>query len=148
MSATYELFTRWREARGLNSDNAGALALGVTRGAVSLWKKGRNADADQVERMALDLNEDPDPWLALTMVEKTTGEASRAWLRSAKRLGAAAAMVLATGVAAWAPLPAAASDGMEASRTMHYANLRRLLAGLIEWLARSRHGHPAALLPV
>lgn len=92
MSMTYRLFSLWKEHRRIPSDNAGAIALGVTRGAVSLWKQGRNAEADVIERMARDLGEDPARWAALVMAEQTKGEASRAWTRIARQLGAAAAV--------------------------------------------------------
>ena len=52
MSATYQLFTEWKKAKGLTSDNQGAIALGVTRGTVSLWKQYRNAEFRVIERMA------------------------------------------------------------------------------------------------
>lgn len=94
MSATYDLFTRWKAAKGLPSDNAGAIALGLTRASASLWKQGRNAEADLIERMAKDLGEDPAMWAALVMKEQSKGEASRAWGRIARRLGAAAAIAL------------------------------------------------------
>lgn len=94
MSATYDLFTRWKAANGYDSDNAGAIALGITRGTASLWKSGRNANVDLIERMAKDLGESPAAWAALVMKEQSQGEAARTWARIARQLGAAAAVAL------------------------------------------------------
>ena len=93
MSATYDLFTRWKKQKSIPSDNAGALALGVSRASASLWKQGRNADADVIERMAKDIGESPAAWAARAMAEQSKGEAARAWARIARQLGAAAAVL-------------------------------------------------------
>jgi transcriptional regulator with XRE-family HTH domain len=86
MSATYQLFTEWKKAKGLTSDNQGALALGVTRGTVSLWKQDRNAEIQLVERMAKDIGEEPAPWAMMVMAERAVGEEKRVLERLAKSL--------------------------------------------------------------
>jgi len=124
VSSTYELFSQWKAAKGHKSDNAGAIALGVTRGAVSLWKSGRNADADVIERLAKELGQSPAAWAARAMSEQAKGEAARAWARIAKQLSTAA--VLAVVAALPLTSQAAVSAGKFAGNA--YYVLRRWLA--------------------
>ena len=99
MSATYDLFTRWKAAKGLTSDNQGATALGMGRASVSQWKQGRNAEAHVIAKMAKDIGEDSGAWLAAVQAEKaTTTEDRKEWLRLASRLGWAAAITLTIGI--------------------------------------------------
>ena len=86
MSATYHLFTEWKKAKGLTSDNQGAIALGVTRGTVSLWKQDRNAEIPLIERMAKDIGEEPIPWAMMVLAERSLGEEKRALTRLAMGL--------------------------------------------------------------
>lgn len=95
MSATYDLFTRWKAAKGLTSDNQGATALGMGRASVSQWKQGRNAEAHVIAVMANDIGEETGAWLAAVQAEKATTQQDRKeWLRLAARLGWAAAITL------------------------------------------------------
>lgn len=43
MSATYDLFLRWKDRKGFKSDRQAALALGISAQAVNVWKDGRNS---------------------------------------------------------------------------------------------------------
>lgn len=87
MSQSYDLFCRWKHVQKIQSDNAGAIALGVTRAAVSSWKKGKNAEIQFIERMAEDIGDNPETWSALVMAERSNSEDERAaWKRIAQRL--------------------------------------------------------------
>ena len=108
MSTTMALFTRWMVEKGHPSERQAAIALGVHPTNVTLWKAGKNAGADVLERMALDLGENPAACAALAMAEQTKGDASRAWSRIARRFGAAATVAA---VALVVPYAAHASAG-------------------------------------
>lgn len=91
MSASYDLFCRWKYVQKIDSDNAGAIALGVSRGTVSLWKQGKNAEIQLIEKMAGDIGERQDLWAARVMAERSSSEEERgAWKRIAQRLGTTA----------------------------------------------------------
>lgn len=96
MSATWELFERWKARNGHASNSAGAEALGTARQTVQNWKEGRNAEAHFIERMAKDLGEDPVPVILEAFAEAARdAEARRALQRLAKRFrGAALALAL------------------------------------------------------
>lgn len=98
MSVTATLFDRWKAAKKHSSDRAALAALGVSHGAAVHWKAGRNADADVIERMANDLGENAGALIAQAMAESAKGEAARTWARLAKRLAAAAVVVLSVAV--------------------------------------------------
>ena len=105
MSATYDLFTKWKAKKGFTSDNQGGNALGLSRASISQWKNGRNAEAHVIAVMAKDIGEDYAIWLAKVQAEKTTNEQDRKeWLRLVTRLSHAAAITLmiATGSGWWA----------------------------------------------
>lgn len=96
MSATYTLFTRWRELKGHTSALAACAELGVERQAATYWKDGRNAEAQVIERMAKDLGENATAWVLAAAAEKTrAADEKRTLLRMAKSLGYAAAIFLA-----------------------------------------------------
>lgn len=96
MSATWELFERWKARKGHESNNAAASDLGTARQTVQNWKDGRNGDAHFIERMAKDLGEDPVPVILEAFAEAARdAEAKRALQRLAKRFrGAALAIAL------------------------------------------------------
>ena len=93
MSATTTLLDRWKAAKHVASDNAAALALNITRQAVSRWRNELSqAEPALVWQMAEEAGEDAGAWLALVESERARSEADRAaWRNIAKRLGAAAA---------------------------------------------------------
>lgn len=94
MSQSYDLFCRWKHVKKIQSDNAGAIALGVTRATVSTWKQGKNAEIQYIEQMALDIGDSPETWSALVMAERSNSDAEKAaWTRIAQKL-ATVAMVL------------------------------------------------------
>lgn len=145
MSATLTLFRRWMTAKNFPSERQAALALGVHPTNVTFWKHGKEAGADVIERMALDLGEDPTKWAVQTMVTQTRGETSRAWERMARKLGAAAAVACAV-VAL--PYVAAHADAVAATLTalptMHYAKLTLAVALIATalWSGRGRATAP------
>lgn len=86
MSATWELFERWKASKGFDSNNAAALSLGTTRQTVHNWKEGRNGEAHVIERMCSDLGEDPVPVILQAFAEASRdAQAKRALQRLAKR---------------------------------------------------------------
>ncbi len=97
MSATWTLFQRWMVLKNFPSERQAVLALGAHPSSVTWWKKGQNAGADVIERMAEDLGENPAAWAALAMKEQSKGETARAWARIARQLGAAACLIIVMG---------------------------------------------------
>lgn len=94
MSESYDLFCRWKHVKKIDSDNAGAIALGISRGTVSLWKQGKNAEIQLVERMAADIGDRPDLWAAKVMAERSSSEEERgAWKRIAQKLATTTALL-------------------------------------------------------
>ena len=77
-SATYALFTEWKARKGIHSDNAAALALGVQRQTVHGWKVGRNAELPMVIKMAKDIDEDPHAWAFQVLAERSVGAEKKA----------------------------------------------------------------------
>ena len=112
MSQSYDLFCRWKYVKKIQSDNAGAIALGVTRATVSSWKQGKNAEIQFIERMAIDIGDNPETWSALVMAERSNSEDERAaWRRIAQKLAtSAAALVIVVGMSA-NPLIAKVNQG-------------------------------------
>ena len=97
---------------------------------------------DVLERLALDLGEEPGVHIAAAMVNQTQGDAARTWKRLARRLGAAASLA----VAALLPYSEASASalGAQAERVVVGCIMRNVLA-FIRSMFRSRHG-PAPVL--
>lgn len=96
MSATYELFTRWKAAKGYGSDAAAMRALSLHPTALTPWKQGRNGSPAVIERMAKDLGEDPVGVVLQAFAESARdAEDKRALGRLARRFGAACLALLA-----------------------------------------------------
>ncbi|WP_329916204.1 DUF3693 domain-containing protein [Stenotrophomonas sp. SMYL7] len=117
MSASYDLFCRWKHVQKIQSDNAGALALGVSRATVSLWKQGKNAEIHYIERMAVDIGDSPEMWSAVVMAERSNSEDEKAaWRRIAQKLATVAmALCLFVGTA----LPRDAQAMPQAGNALH-----------------------------
>lgn len=95
MSATNELFTRWKAAKGIPSDRQAAAALGVSHAGPAQWRAGRNGSAAVIERMAHDLGEDPIPVILQAFAEAARdAEDKRALVRMAKKLAASGLALL------------------------------------------------------
>ncbi|HGM5034334.1 TPA: DUF3693 domain-containing protein [Stenotrophomonas maltophilia] len=122
MSASYDLFCRWKHVQKIQSDNAGALALGVSRATVSLWKQGKNAEIHYIERMAVDIGDSPEMWSAVVMAERSNSEDEKAaWRRIAQKLATVAmALCLFVGAALPRDVQAMPQAG-NALHDIHYA---------------------------
>lgn len=88
MSATYRLFERWRAKKGYKSERQAILALGLSGGAITHWKDGRNGHPDIIERMAHDLGEDPVRTILEAYAEQEKGQSARVLEKLSKRFAA------------------------------------------------------------
>lgn len=96
MSATNELFTRWKAHNRIQTDAEAAKLLGVSHGTPHHWRQGRNGAASVIERMAKDLGVDPIPTILQAFAEAARDAEDRKTLgRLARRLGAACVALLA-----------------------------------------------------
>lgn len=134
MTATLELFDRWKALRGITSDREAAKVLGLSHGAPAQWRTGRNGSASVIERMAKDLGEDPIPVILQAFAEAARdAEDKRALSRMAKKL-AASAMVL---VLAWMPYSAPTASVRSGSENaaiyiMRTRAMRKILDALVK----------------
>lgn len=98
MNATIKLLDKYRETCSLQSDNAVAVSLGLSRSTVSLWRGAKgHPEADSVEKMCSAIGEPLSKWLPLIEAERARSPAVRkVWLRLAQ---AAAAVALTVGIA-------------------------------------------------
>jgi len=95
-------------ARGFDTDMAIAARLGRSRQVVSQWRSGgKFPEDDTVIELAKLAGEKAGPWLVLVQSERSSGQAGKEWAEIARKMGAAAALVLLVGAASM-PLPAAA----------------------------------------
>ena len=116
MSVTWGLFERWMALKGIQSERAGMLALGLSHTAAQHWKAGKNGCAATIERMARDLgHEDKEiaGMLFESMAEamKADAESRKTFERLAKKvrtLALTAVAVLAS--SSLFPAPAKARD--------------------------------------
>jgi transcriptional regulator with XRE-family HTH domain len=135
MSATLELFDRWKALKNITSDRQASAALGLSAGAAAQWRMGRNGSAAVIERMARDLGEDPIPVILQAFAEAARDAEDRKTLgRLARKLGAAclALFVLAPMVNSSA---AATESGV--SETPHHIHYAKWIARQIARLSRS-----------
>lgn len=102
MSATIELFERFKDHLTVASDHAAGRILGVKPQTVSNWRtRGSQAEPKLIETMCRKLGEDPVPWLLRAQADQAHDPANvLVWKRVASRLGvslAAVAMFLGAG---------------------------------------------------
>ncbi|NII11357.1 hypothetical protein [Oleiagrimonas sp. C23AA] len=91
MTATTELLDQYRQAKGLKSDNAAALSLGVKRQTINNWRmRGSQGEPHLIERMCEALEIDPAPWLLRALREQSHNANKLVWERLTQRLGYAA----------------------------------------------------------
>lgn len=109
-TTTTMLLDRWKAAKAHSSDNAAALALKVSRAAVSRWRHGLNhAEAETAAKMAEDCGLDVLAVLAAIEADRARSEgARRVWSRYGR--GAFMALALAAGGAAGGPADAVAAS--------------------------------------
>ncbi|MBD9377958.1 DUF3693 domain-containing protein [Pseudoxanthomonas sp. PXM04] len=95
MSIVGTLIDKARARAGIASDSALAATFGVHRQAVSKWRTGdAYPDEEHIAEMAVLAGDDPAQWLVAIKAVRTEGKAGKVWAALAKRLGAAAAVVL------------------------------------------------------
>lgn len=117
MTATLGLFDRWKAAKGIGSDREAAKVLGLSHGAPTQWRTGRNGSASVIERMAKDLGEDPIPVILQAFAEAARDAEDRKTLgKLAKRLGAACVALLMLSPMIPTNANAANPEGMNAQR--------------------------------
>jgi len=96
VNATIKLLDKYREVCSLNSDNAAAVKLGISRSAVSLWRGGKgHPEADSIEKMCEATGENIARWMPLIESERARSPGARkAWLRLAQLAAGVAAVFL------------------------------------------------------
>jgi transcriptional regulator with XRE-family HTH domain len=97
MTTTINLLDKYRAVCLLQSDNAAALSLGLTRSALSLWRNGKShANATAVERMCQATGQPLARWLPMIEAERarTAGD-RRVWLRLAQGITACGLLIAA-----------------------------------------------------
>lgn len=130
MSIVATLMDKARQRRGIPTDMALAERLGRSRALVSEWRAGKGyPDEDLIIALAEMAGDDPGEWLVAVKAIRTDGRAGKVWAELAKRIGAAAVMLVVTVGAA---LPARAEMNEKAFQitphAMHYAKLAHALA--------------------
>lgn len=139
MSVTWGLFERWMALKGIQSERAGMLALGLSHTAAQHWKAGKNGCAATIERMARDLgHEDKEiaGMLFESMAEAMKGDAEsrKTFERLAKKVKALALTAVAVLASSSFPAPSKARvPGQEAAEAV--CIMRTLLA----WLKALQH---------
>lgn len=125
MDATTKLLDKARLACSPPTYAALAKRLDVSRQTISQYK---NAVIDLPDARAIQLaqiaHEDEAVWLVAIAADKSSGATSRAWAKAAKRLGYAAALVVALAQPLLFPSATASATTLQ---PIHYAKLRRWL---------------------
>lgn len=99
MSAAINLLDKYKKVCAIESDNACAISLKITRATVSGWRVGKaHPDAESVERMCIATGENLAHWLPLIEAERArTPAAKKVWLRLAQATAAIALVILTNG---------------------------------------------------
>jgi len=128
MSATLELFERYKQSIGAQADSRGAQALGVKRQTVNNWRmRASQAEPRLIEAMCLALREDVTPWLLRVQLEQSPHASNRqVWQRVREKLG-----YRMSGMALALCLPAAGSWCFGEAPLVHAA---RMLAHVQAWV--------------
>ena len=86
MNTSIILLDKYKKACSIESDNACAVALGVSRQAVSKWRHGENhPEVDVIERMCEATSEPFAHWVHMIEADRARSPAARkAWLRLAQ----------------------------------------------------------------
>ncbi len=97
MSATFNLFERWKAHKGIQSYRQAALALGVSAQTVQFWKDGKNGEPEYIVRMAEELGESPVRTVLEAYAEQKKGDSAKVLVKLSKQFGAVViALILAT----------------------------------------------------
>lgn len=133
MSATNELFTRWKAHSRITTDAEAAKVLGISHGTPHHWRQGRNGAASVIERMAKDLGVDPIPTILQAFAEAARDAEDRKTLaRLARRLGAACLALLAAAPLMMHSSPAAADEAQNAkAATLHPIHYAKFLMAFL-----------------
>ena len=95
MAIVATLLDKARTRRGIPTDMALAERLGRSRAVVSEWRAGKSyPDEDLIVTLAQLAGDDPGEWLLAVKAVRTDGAAGKIWAQLAKRLGAAATVLL------------------------------------------------------
>lgn len=123
MSATLELFERYKLHMGVQADRLAAQMLGVKSQTVSNWRtRGSQAEAWLVEEMCHALHVDVTPWLLCTQMEQCPSARNRqVWRRVVGRLGYPIATI-ATAIVSLSAWVSCLSEGsfVDTTRTVTY----------------------------
>jgi hypothetical protein len=89
VSATIQLFEKYKLHIGARTDSAGAAALGIKCQTVSNWRtRGSQAEPRLIEAMATTLEADVGEWLLRAQIEQSFDASNReVWRRMSRRLG-------------------------------------------------------------
>ena len=104
-TTTEQLLDKYRQKCSITSDNQLASALGITRQAISGWRKNTSWPSEEhIHKMANTIGEEPIKWLVAIHAERASGPVKKDWLRLAKNLGWAASWAAMTiGLAVYTP---------------------------------------------
>lgn len=95
MSIVAALIDKARARSGITSDNALAARFDLHRQSISKWRTGdAYPDEENIVELATMAGDDPAEWLVAIKAVRTDGAAGRVWSQLARKLGAAAAVVL------------------------------------------------------
>jgi hypothetical protein len=115
MKNSIVLFDKYKQRLNIESDNAAALKLGVSRQCTSKWRNGEaHPDAESVAAMCDATGENLAHWLPLIEADRARNpEARKVWLRLAQT---AAIITLAVGIS---PAHAQAVSSAHNSATLY-----------------------------
>lgn len=156
MNASINLLDKYKKVCAITSDNACAISLGISRSAVSLWRKGKgHPEADSIERMCKAAGEPIAKWLPLIEAERArTPEAKKVWLRMA-HIASAITLLVAINLHssnAYASTETGSHNPGTVYIMSNYARLLRWLGTALAWLfsinadgTHGAHSQPPAL---
>ena len=148
MSATFNLFERWKAHKGINSYRQAALALGVSAQTVQFWKDGKNGEPEYIVKMANDLGESPVRTVLEAYAEQKKGDSAKVLFKLSKQFGAVMlAVVMATLFVA--PESVHAKTSHIPLGNVYYVSVNRLrrtlsrLGYYLKWICRKPMRHHA-----
>ena len=136
MSALSELLDQAVQKCDPSNDAALAARLGVSRSAVSLWRKGEGIREKYLTQLIALVGADPEVAVMVLREQATTHAERAVWGALARKLGAAAVV----SVAALLPMGNVSATNIaettQVSSDMHYAKWRRWLRATARGLHR------------
>lgn len=139
-TTTIKLLDAWKTKKGMPSDNQAAIALGISRTAVSKWRKGeQHASAAFAAQMAKDLGLDELSVLAAIEADRARdGNDRRVW----QRHGRSAFMALLVGLSLGLPQARAAGDLQRLGSSPSQMSQNHPLCEVPRWTRRRRGRQP------